>query len=212
MKILAQSVYAILRIPMISYFLKKILPWWEQCDLVPEETIIDAVAIVSYATHSQGLTEGSQAIVEKAIEVGNSSPRYPLYVYGVFAHPFSAVERARKMSLLQETWSICVGKVTSTTDECIVLLAEIKKHLPDTKVIIVSAEGAHAPRARLVWQYFVPKYFPGAKVYVVTSSTILCADRRNPMFPQRYWQVWLVTICFCTHCINTFLVSNGWRG
>ncbi len=189
MKILAIVLHAILSMPIISYFLKKILPWWQRSDVLPPRTKVDAVVIISYGTHQTDLTEGSQAVLERALETG----RYrTVYFFGVFRHNMSCFEKIRKILFLQKVPWICVGEVTSTTDECESILKKIKEKKPETKVIVVSAEGAHTPRARLVWQYFLPHYLPQAQVYMVTSNARLCADQKNPMYLQRYWQVWLV--------------------
>lgn len=188
MRFLTEFLYFFLKFPPITWVLSKILERWEVNDTFPEGGV-DAMAVISYAATNNSLTHGSFVVVDASKHHVNSDV---IVGWGVFAGPNQDVERKRKEVLFRDVPNICVGAVTSSTDECEAILKAWVKIGKKINKVGVGAEGAHSRRDRLVWQYYLPKYFPNAKLCFCSSDARRCADRWNPMYLQRYWQVWLL--------------------
>lgn len=174
--------------------LSKLLEVWEVNDTFPTEGV-DAIAVVSYAAHNT-LTHGSRQIIMIGMNYHQRNPN-TIIGWGVFAGTTQEIERREKESIFKNAPNIYVGAVTSSTDECEAILQAWQKTGRHINKVGVGAEGAHSRRDRLVWQYYLPKYFPNAKLYFCSVNTQHCADNLNPIYLQRYWQVWLCfNVCF----------------
>lgn len=194
MKYLAVFLYFFLKNRFVSSVLEKVLEKWQVQDTFPENSL-DAIAVISYAAHSMGLTTGS--VVTSARGVYLAELHRSIIGWGIFKGPTQEIERFEKEKIFGSVTNVCVGEVTSSTDECEAILEAWQKTGRKIERVGVEAEGSHARRDKLVWQYYLPKYFPNAKLFFSSADARDCADKRNPMHLQRYWQVWLLfNICF----------------
>lgn len=148
----------------------------------------DLIVLISYGAYvNQGqthLTRGSLLTTRIASRLKKRYPQAKV-VYGVFSKNPPGANEEQKISNIDKN-SICVGPVSSSTDECEAIL-KLKVADGATSIIIV-AEGWHSRRLRLVWKHF----FKGNLCFYSAQGD-LCADPHNPMWMQRYSLVWMLT-------------------
>jgi hypothetical protein len=192
---LTEFLYFFLRFPPITWILEWILEAWQVNDVFPQDGV-DAMAVISYAANKDELTYGSCQV---ALMSRSLKPNQDMLIgWGTFAGPTQETEERLKRFIFRSTPNVVyVNSVTSSTDECKAILEAWVKTGKQIRKVGVAVEGAHSRRDRLVWMYLLPKYFPNAKLFFRSVDARQCADKRNPMYLQRYWQVWLVfNICF----------------
>lgn len=206
MKILIGCLDFILQLPGISWAMEKILDEWQfspqgDCPLIPDEgfegkhTISNqwaGVALISYGARGNHLTNGSWATTFAAVDTADNA-YYPSVTFGAFYG--DEIEKNIKTSYISDhapqARLAFVGSVTSTTDECLAILRQWR-NTEEIDLVIVVAEGCHARRARVVWQHFLPHFFPEAKMVFRVVDARDCEDVQNPMILQRYWRIWLL--------------------
>ena|SRR6185436_10834480 len=190
MRLIAEFLHAILDNRFAHWILLWILKKWQVNDSVPEEGT-DVTCLISCSAHQDGLTSGSELTL--ALAGGNTlRNRKTLVLWGIFRNPLQEVERREKESALRDTDNICVGDVTSSTDECEAMLEVLRELGKPIHSLLVVPEACHSRRDRLVWKWYLKKYFPKAVLYFRSADAEKSADPRNPMFLQRYWEVWLI--------------------
>ncbi|KND46805.1 MAG: hypothetical protein AB201_03400 [Parcubacteria bacterium C7867-006] len=162
-------------------------------DRPPEK--IDAIVVISYGSTKTRLTRASSEVALKAASLAKEHPESTLY-WGFFGKStFQTTEKFLKDRLFRGLKHICVGSVTSTTDEC----EAISKYLPNTtQNIVVVVEGCHSRRCMKVWRYFHQNSY----VYASSINPIDGSDPGNPMWTQRHWIIWLP--------VNIILIPLYW--
>ena len=163
--------------------LRMISKVWDVNDPLPAHA--DVIALISYGAAPGAVTNGS---LWTAIHANRLKRKYPnaKIIFGVFSKNLPGSEEEQKILPLCPK-SVCVGPVSSSTDECEAIL----KAAGDVKNIIVVAEGWHSRRLKIVWKHF----YKGELCFKSVAGDE-CADPRNPMWMQRYSLVWM--------CINMF--------
>lgn len=156
---------------------------WDVNDPLPAH--VDVIALISYGAVPGAVTNGSLLTAIHANKLKRIYPNAKI-IFGVFSKNLPGSEEEQKILPLCPT-SLCVGPVSSSTDECEAIL----KAAGDVKNIIVVAEGWHSRRLKIVW-----KHFYKGELCFRSESGNECADPRNPMWMQRYSLVWM--------CINMF--------
>ncbi len=174
---------------MLRFILDKV----SSNNCLPEK--IDTIVVVSYGSTKTRLTRASSEVALKAASLAKEHPESMLY-WGFFGKsPFQTTEKFLKDSLFRGLKHICVGSVTSTTDE----EEAVRKHLiRKPQNIVVVMEGCHSRRCMMVWRYF----HQSDHVYAVSINPIDGSDPRNPMWTQRHWIIWLP--------VNLLLVPLYW--
>lgn len=145
----------------------------------------DLIVLISYGAYvNQGQTHLTRGSLMTAHIASTLKKRYPQakVVYGVFSKNPPGANEEQKLSNIDKK-PICVGPVSSSTDECEAIL----KVAGDATSIVVVAEGWHSRRLRLVWKHF----FKGNLCFCSAQGDT-CADPHNPMWMQRYSLVWML--------------------
>ena len=154
-------------------------------DPLPETA--DLIVLISFASTSKRLTNGSQLTLELAKKIADRYPSTLVPGGTYFDNPKPDVEHLEKDNLLGKRF-IWVGPVSSTTDEweAIVKTAQ-SRNLHVGNVIIVD-ESYHSIRAQIVWKH----YHPNARFSFQLVPGHLAADQENPMPLQRNAPKWLL--------------------
>jgi 2-polyprenyl-6-methoxyphenol hydroxylase-like FAD-dependent oxidoreductase len=166
---------------------EKVLKWLAQKWAVndPRPRNIDLVVAISYAATETRLTNGSQSVLKLAKIVADAFPE-AMVAWGWFSKNSNRfLEKEVKSSVLGGT---CVGPVSSSTDECEAIRESAIATGRPIRTVVVIAEGAHSRRCKQVWECM----FPGTEICFWSVAAWLAADKKNPMWLQRYWRVWLL--------------------
>ena len=172
---------------------------WALNDPLPKD--VDVIALISYAATTTHLTNGSRRTTGLAAHFAKSYPN-AVIVGGIFSKNSGSIEWMEKEMILNgyPNKMICVGPVSSTTDECEAIL----KASGNAKSIIIVCEGWHSRRVRIVWKHF----FTGEMCFQSVSGH-RCADPKNPMWMHRYSMLW-ATINICLTPFFKFFPGVGW--
>jgi hypothetical protein len=159
---------------------------WAVNDPFPKK--VKAIGLVSLAARydADELTNGSEVTTSLAENLMMGFPEAILY-WGVYSKNEHSVEierqkKTERFERLLPNRHHYVGKLSSSTDECETMI-EAASSLTDSFIFVT--EGWHSRRARIIWKYF----FKGELCFRSIPG-YLCADRKNPMFWQRYSCLW----------------------
>ncbi len=179
--------------------LRKLAMVWEVNDPLPENA--DLIAVASAAATRERLTKGSMEISLLALEVAKKYPS-ALICWGSFSkNPNPDIEWREKAEIFSSNRNVFIGGVSSSTDECKAFRSAILAKKIDVRNVVVVTEGSHSRRYKRVWQHF----FPNVNVCFRSVPAQKAADRKNPIWLQRYWQVWLVA----NICAYPLYMGNG---
>lgn len=176
---------------MGGMMLKKLVKKWAVNDEERLPITVEFICLLSYGATESRLTKGSNLTTQLAIKVSKIYPEARV-LWGTLRHKNSSNEGAEKNVALDKTpgIDICVGKVSSTTDECEMLVEKMFYFEYDKfpRNIIVISEGSQSRRARIFWRWKMPK----TNIFFISVPAEDCADRENPMWLQRNWRVWFL--------------------
>lgn len=163
--------------------LKWLAQKWSVKDPLPKEA--DLIAMISYTAATEtSLTNGSRKTAELAKAIAE---KYPEALVGwCSSGKNEQIEREVKMSVFPE--SIYAGVATSSTDECEAIRKAVTTIGRPIRNIVVVTEGSHSRRCKLVWEY----YFPNTEICSRAVPAQEAADRWNPAWTQRRWQIWFI--------------------
>jgi hypothetical protein len=142
--------------------------------------------LLSFASSTVGLTNGSKETTHLAMKLASTYPNIPIIGGTYFKNSEPNIEFEVKRRAFGERF-IDVGPVTSTTDECEAIINKsIEMELFGDEIILVDEEW-HSIRARIVWEYYLSQQ---TKLCLQLASAWKCSDRKNPMPLQRNFLVW----------------------
>lgn len=170
---------------------------WAVNDPLPKK--VDLLAIISYASKADKLTNCSWEVLHLAREIYWKHIEASIGWGSFYKNP-SKYEQETKKKHLQGHQNFYVGEVSSTTDECEAIKVYVTDKKPKSTVVV--AEGSHSRRAKRVWQY----YFPHSEICFRSVPAEKAEDPRNPMFLMRNWRFWL------TVNILLYPLLHGQRG
>lgn len=163
--------------------LKWLAQKWATNDPLPKE--VDLIAMISYTAKTEtSLTNGSRKTVELTKIIANKHPE--ALVGWCSSGKNEQIEREVKISVFPE--GIHAGVATSSTDECEAIRKIVTTTERSIRSIVVVAEGSHSRRCKLVWEY----YFPNTEICSRSIPAWEAADRENPAWTQRRWQIWFL--------------------
>ena len=156
-------------------------------DPLPETA--DFIVLISFAATSKRLTNGSRLTLELAKKMADRYPNAPVIGGTYFDNPEPDIELQEKNLILRERF-ICIGPVTSTTDEYDGIELTLQEKKFEVGNIIVIDEAYHSIRTRIVWRHYLSDSDINLSFQLVPGY--LAADLENPMPLQRSSPKWLL--------------------
>jgi hypothetical protein len=175
--------------------------WWAVHKPIPEGTLIDLIALVSFGATEYRLTYGSKNVTEIGLRLSRDYPEAKVISGEFTGNSLPNMEFSMKKNILLPRDVYRAGRVISTIKETLAWRAVFSKNFNPRSMIIVTDE-MHSRSARRasnrVWNGIWYKRLwkrvtrqPTVKIYVLTFPSSDNIDPQNPMEYLRSLDTWM---------------------
>lgn len=185
----------------IGWFLRFLVSLWKKQDPLPVRTMPDLIVATSFTTGRESLANGTQAVLERAIDIALRYDR-PNLAMSHCSYPFPGAEEVEK-KLRTEQIEVEVHRrsrpifgsvihaepMVSTVNEALNVRKELRVRCIEPKTILVVTGEGHSRGASLIWS----KVFPLSRVYLELVDFALETQPDHPVADQRSPWKWFIT-------------------